>query len=184
MAPRFEPGFGYYNEYPGRREAEDGGEDVSDEGEDSDEEAAALARIRDRSSSRRGTEKRSSVGGLGREALGATAAKRQKAVEPVAEADNWVCCDRCNKWRLLRKDVFDRTVREDEQWFCEYNYGRYVTVAVGTRNSHRVLGATMLLGRHPSYPIGHGTSMRLWDSNTGSLTKSHDFGFQTRSQLC
>lgn len=131
MAPRYEAGFGYYNDYPGRQEPEDDGEDVSGEGEDSDEEAAALARIRDRSTSRRGNEKRAFGGDRDHDAQAAVTAKRQKNAEPVVEADNWVACDRCNKWRLLRKDVFDRTVREDEQWFCEYNYGRCAVLVHG-----------------------------------------------------
>lgn len=98
-------------------------EDSGEEGA-LDEEAAALARIRNRSSSRRSAER----GKEGDEPSyldpPPTAAKRQKVDSAPVETDNWVCCDRCNKWRLLRKDVFERTVTEDKPWFCEYNYGR------------------------------------------------------------
>ncbi|KAK2078921.1 hypothetical protein QBZ16_002611 [Prototheca wickerhamii] len=147
---RYEAGFGYYNDYPGRQEPEDDGEDVSGEGEDSDEEAAALARIRDRSTSRRGNEKRAFGGDRDHDAQAAVTAKRQKNAEPVVEADNWVACDRCNKWRLLRKDVFDRTVREDEQWFCEYNYGR-----PGASCADMDDEKAQALGAQPQRPAAH-----------------------------
>ncbi|RMZ53283.1 hypothetical protein APUTEX25_005272 [Auxenochlorella protothecoides] len=125
MPPRSGPGYGYPDEYQGRPPADLDVESDGDPGEseDSDEEAAALARIRNRSNSRRGSTKRASGEGFQRVST-ATAAKRQKGPEPIVDADLWVCCDRCNKWRVLRKDVFDRTVREDERWYCELNFGR------------------------------------------------------------
>ncbi|KDD73412.1 hypothetical protein H632_c2202p0 [Helicosporidium sp. ATCC 50920] len=100
-----------------RREEE---EDEEEGTEGSDEEAAALQRIRNRGSARRTPNKRDSVDRGSRQAK----RPREEEEEPVEEADDWVQCDRCNKWRLLRKDVFQRTVRENEPWYCELNYGR------------------------------------------------------------
>lgn len=48
------------------------------------------------------------------------AAGSPEAASAVAQADNWVQCDRCGKWRRVPETVVD-TLEDDSNWFCEDN---------------------------------------------------------------
>lgn len=56
------------------------------------------------------------------------------APAPVIEADNWLACDYCNKWRLLPSDATGLSSRDDgkqplyaeESWHCAQGVGTFV----------------------------------------------------------
>jgi hypothetical protein len=55
------------------------------------------------------------------------------------DADNWIQCDRCNKWRRVPKQVSD-AIDDDAEW--------YVVVAIAMGRSLRMLDADISLCRY------------------------------------